>query len=135
MSDRKYYCFCDSNCKFETMTKEQILAAIAQAAENGLVIDPDAGFITRVREQNAGGFVTFWVGTQSQYIALENKAANCIHIITDDTYKADMEAAIKNATDLAAAALPAVLVRGVHYGDELPAAGTEGRLFFKKVST
>lgn len=26
-----------------------------------------------------------------------------------------------------------VLVNGIHYGDELPAAGTKGRIFFKKV--
>ena len=45
MSDgRKYYCICESNCKFETMTKEQILAAIAQAVETGSVGDVDTGF-------------------------------------------------------------------------------------------
>lgn len=26
-----------------------------------------------------------------------------------------------------------ILVEGVHYGDELPAAGTKGRIFFKRV--
>ena len=31
-------------------------------------------------------------------------------------------------------ALPEILVEGVHYGDELPSAGTKGRIFFKKVS-
>lgn len=83
MSDRKYYCFCDLNCKFETMTKEQILSAIAQAAENGLVFDPDAAFVTKVKESNVGGFVTFWAGTQAQYNALQTKDKNCIYVITD----------------------------------------------------
>lgn len=44
MSGRKYYCYCDSNCKFETMTKEQILSAIAQAAAGGdevVLVDSD----------------------------------------------------------------------------------------------
>jgi hypothetical protein len=83
MSGRKYYCFCDSNCKFETMTKEQIIAAIAQAAENGLVIDEDAAFITQVKEMNAGSALTFWRGTQAQYNALERVDGNCFYIITD----------------------------------------------------
>lgn len=84
MSDgRKYYCFCESNCRFETMTKEQILAAIAQAAENGLVFDTDAAFISKVKESNAGQLVTFWRGTQAQYNAIAEKDPNCFYIITD----------------------------------------------------
>lgn len=89
MSGRKYFCFCESNCKFETMTKEQILAAIAQAAETGLTIDEDAAFITKVKEMNAGGMVTFWVGTQAQYNALESVDKNCLYIITDKQSNGD----------------------------------------------
>ena len=84
MSERKYYCLCSSNCKFETMTKEQILAAITQAVENGSVQDVDTGFVTKVKEQNAGGFVSFWVGTRAQYNALATKDASCIYILTDE---------------------------------------------------
>lgn len=95
MSDgKKYYCFCSSNCKYETMTKEQILAAIAQAAETGLVFDPDAAFVSKVKETNSGMNVTFWVGTQAEYNKLESIEANCLYIITDDTSKADFEKAI-----------------------------------------
>lgn len=83
MSDRKYYCFCDSNCKFETMTKEQIMAAIAQAAQSGLVFDEDAAFITKVKEANAGNLLSFWVGTQAQYNALQTIDSKCYYIITD----------------------------------------------------
>ena len=51
MSDgKKYYCFCGSNCKYETMTKEQILAAIEQAVEDGEIRDVDTGFVTKVKE-------------------------------------------------------------------------------------
>ena len=84
MSERKYYCLCDSNCKFETMTKEQILAAITQAVENGEVQNVDTGFVTKVKEQNAGGFVSFWVGTRAQYNALATKDTSCIYILTDE---------------------------------------------------
>lgn len=99
MSERKYYCLCDSNCKFETMTKEQILAAIAQAAETGLVFDTEAAFITKVKESNAGGFVTFWVGTKAQYNALARKEPNCQYIITDDTTLDDIAKLIKDLQD------------------------------------
>jgi hypothetical protein len=87
MSDgKKYYCFCSSNCKYETMTKEQILSAITQAASGESVIDPDASYISRIRETNTGANITFWVGTQAQYNALQgNTEQNCLYIITDDT--------------------------------------------------
>lgn len=103
MSDgKKYFCFCSSNCKYETMTKEQILAAIAQAVETGSVGDCDTGFITKIKETNSGSYVTFWVGTQAQYNALENKAQNCMYIITDDTTKADILKAYEYTAQVAA---------------------------------
>lgn len=104
MSERKFYCLCDSNCKYETMTKEQILAAIAQAAAGGLTFDPDAGIVSKVKEGNAGGYITFWVGTQAQYNALANKDANCFYLITDSTQAKDIAARIKAAQDAAAEA-------------------------------
>lgn len=95
MSDeKKYYCFCGSNCKYETLTKEQILSVIAQAAEGGLTFDTGAAFITKVKEQNSGGYITFWVGTQAQFNALPTKDPNCFYLITDSTRDADIAAAI-----------------------------------------
>lgn len=105
MSDaKKYYCFCDSNCKYETMSKEQILAAITQAVESGEISDVDAGFITKVKEKNVGGYVTFWVGTKAQYNALESHEKNCLYIITDDTAAEDMKNGINTAITKAEAA-------------------------------
>lgn len=94
MSDgRKYYCLCDANCRFETMNKEQILAAIAQAAEHGLVFDTEAAFITKVKEGNAGSNLTFWLGTEAQYNAIVTqgkKDANCFYILTDGGSPAEL---------------------------------------------
>lgn len=91
MSDgRKYYCICDSNCRFETMTKEQILTAIAQAVADGKVSNADAGFITKVKETNAGNYVTFWVGSQAEYNALGKIENNCLYIINNDTTRDDL---------------------------------------------
>lgn len=108
--EKKYYCFCGSNCKYETMTKEQILAAITQAVKTGKVGNVDTGFISKVKEKNGGSCVTFWVGTQEQYNAVKTKDAverNCLYIITDDTMKDDIEKAITEAQQAATAATEA----------------------------
>ena len=91
MSDgKKYYCFCSSNCKYETMTKEQILAAIEQAVEDGEIRDVDTGFVTRVQELHAAKALTFWIGTMAAYNAIETPETNCLYIITDDTQEDDL---------------------------------------------
>jgi hypothetical protein len=85
MAERKYYVFCDMNCKFESMTKEQIITAITQAVNDGTVGDIDAGFITTLKEQNAGKGLTFWLGTTAEYNAIPDaqKDANCLYIKTE----------------------------------------------------
>ena len=90
MSERKYYCLCDSNCKFETMTKEQIIAAITQAMETGSVGNVDTGFVTKIKEMNRGEPLTFWVGTTAQYNALPEIVTGCMYIITDEKSAADL---------------------------------------------
>ena len=69
MSEKKYYCLCGSNCKYETLTKEQIIAAIAEAT-GVIVTDVDAAFITKVKESNTGSDVSFWMGTKAQFNAI-----------------------------------------------------------------
>ena len=86
--ERKYYVLCQSNCKFESMTKEQILTAIEQAVTTGTISDVDAGFITRLVEQNGNKPVKIWVGTQAQYNALTEKDDDTLYI-TDDANKVD----------------------------------------------
>lgn len=94
MSERNYYVLCDDSCKFPAMTKEQILTAIEQALTTGEIKDVDTGFITKIKEQNGGGGVKFWVGTNAEYNALTDKEDNCFYIITDDTTAADTDAFI-----------------------------------------
>ena len=69
MSERNYYVLCDDNCKFLSMSKEQILAAIAEATGK-TVSNVDDAFITKIKEQNAGTAVKIWLGTQAEYNAL-----------------------------------------------------------------
>lgn len=94
MADRKYYCLCDLGCKFETMTKEQILVAIEQAVNEGKITNIDTGFVTKLKELNKGGYVTVWRGTTAEYNALTEKDENCIYIKTDDTRLENIEKAI-----------------------------------------
>lgn len=105
MSDgKKYYCFCSSNCKYETMTKEQIITAIEQAVEDGEIRDVDTGFVTRVQELHAAKALTFWIGTMAAYNAIETPETNCLYIITDDTQEDDlnntMESLMRNVEEL-----------------------------------
>lgn len=88
-----FYVICDDDCRYEGMTKEEILSVIAQAAEGTLVFDTEAAFITKVKEQN-GGYITFWVGTQAEFNALPTIDKTCHYHITDSTKDADIAAAI-----------------------------------------
>lgn len=90
MSDRTYYVICADGCKFESMTKEQILTAIQQAVSTGEINDVDAGFVTKIREKNKNAGLSFWVGTSAEYHAIISKDENCFYILTDDTIGADI---------------------------------------------
>lgn len=96
MSDRTYYVICADGCKFESMTKEQILSAIEQAVRTGEIKDVDAGFVTKIREKNKNIGLSFWVGTSADYNALTEKDNNCFYILTDDTFGADIAALIED---------------------------------------
>lgn len=65
----KVYVICDNDCKYESMTKEQIVAAIAEAT--GYVpTGEDNAFISQILESNGGLSLSFWLGTQAQFNAL-----------------------------------------------------------------
>lgn len=70
MAERIVYAICDDSCKFETMTKEEILAAIEQALEQGYVSDPDGAVFSKIKEICANGSVQIWAGTEEQFNAL-----------------------------------------------------------------
>lgn len=100
MADRKYYVTCDSGCKFESMTKEQILTAITQAVNEGRVSNIDAGFITTIKTVN-GTPLRFFVGTQSEYELLKDAdRENLFAIITNDVAKEDFISAIDRVDSL-----------------------------------
>lgn len=90
MYDRIYYVICEDNCKFEGMTKEQIMAAIEQAVETGEIKDVDSGFVTTIKEINHQRGLRFWVGTTAEFNALPAKQNNVLYIKSDDTSEQDI---------------------------------------------
>lgn len=93
--------FSNDDCKYPAMTKEEVLAAIAEATGNTLT-DVDSAFITKIREYNRNGNLTFWVGTQAEYNALakeEQIVSGRFYIITDDTFGEDVDAAISQLSN------------------------------------
>lgn len=89
------YVICDQNCKFEGMTKEQILTAIMQAVEGGEIKDVDTGFITTIKTIN-GTPLKFFVGEQAAYDELsDDDKQNLFAIITNDTTSEGLLATIK----------------------------------------
>ena len=94
-----YYVICDDDSKHESMTKEQILAAITQAIETGSIGNCDTGFVTKIKETNSGEYLTFWVGTRAQYNAVRVKDGRCLYVISDDTTKEDFERSVTSINE------------------------------------
>lgn len=74
----------DGANKHLTMTREQIIAAIIEAVNNGTIGDIDAGFITKIQELNNKGILKFWIGTNAEYAAITNIDPNTLYLFTDD---------------------------------------------------
>lgn len=103
--DRKYYVLCGDNCKFEGMTKEQILAAIAEAT-GATVTEIDNAFISKIKEINKGATVQIWLGTTAEYNAIQEKRSDVFYIKTDDAALADLKKYIDNELLVIKAGLP-----------------------------
>lgn len=63
-----------------------------EAAQEAAKVAKEAigSVVSKVVESNAGRYVSFWVGTKEQYNSIEEKAENCMYIITDDTTSEDL---------------------------------------------
>nr|DAJ98133.1 MAG TPA: hypothetical protein [Caudoviricetes sp.] len=103
-----YNVFNGDDCAFESMTKEQIYELIANSIAQGELagVDAENPFITRIKEQNKGVPLTFWVGTQAEFNAIETKANNCFYIITDSTAQQDIENALADLQQKSVASEP-----------------------------
>lgn len=95
MSTPTVYVFCNENCRHEGMTKEQILTAISQAVENGVIGDVDTGFVTTLKTVN-GTYLKFYYGTKADFDALPaDQKENVFAIFSNDTIGEDMKSSIE----------------------------------------
>lgn len=78
----------------ETMTTEQILAAIERAITTGEVTDDFKAFIEMIKEQNKGVGLKFWLGTTAEFKALSETEADTVYLLTDNTNIYDLDAAL-----------------------------------------
>lgn len=91
----KVYAICDANCRWETLSREQILTAIAQAANEGIIRDVDTGFVQTIKTINGHG-LKFFVGEQSEYDTLTKAdKEDLFAIITNDSTKEGLFNAIR----------------------------------------
>lgn len=81
--NKKVYVMCGGHNLYEGMTKEDIIAAIAEATGNTPTLVGDA-FVSQVVNQNNGGNLKLWRGTRSEYNAVNPKDDDTYYIITDD---------------------------------------------------
>lgn len=95
MPTEKHFVRGESKSIYESMTKEEIVAAIINAIQSGTIGDIDAGFITKIKELNNGEQLSFWVGTSAEFNALEQQEENVLYIKTDDTSPEDIGAALE----------------------------------------
>lgn len=79
MAYNTYFVLSADDCKYEGMTKEQVIAAIADAT-GATPTSIDDAFITKIKEQNANATIKIWVGTRAQYNAL-TPAADTLYFI------------------------------------------------------
>lgn len=104
MSERRFYVVCDDDCRFESMTKEQILTAIQESLEQGFVSDPDGAVISKIKEIGSDDSLQIWKGTEAEFNALGIKSERVtlrvngdgvIYICEDDTTIPTMEGMIQ----------------------------------------
>ena len=130
---RKYFVLCEDDCKFEGMTKEQTLAAIAEATGN-TPQNVDEAFISKIVNQN-GGSLKLWRGTRAEYNALTEKdEAGTIYHITDDktpqeawNKAAEAATAAETAVEIASGAAAQSIAVYTHTAGTLTGVGENGK--------
>ena len=73
MSELTVYGVCENNCRFPVFTREQVLAILQQAINDGSLLNIDADFaaIEKIVDGNGGANIKFWTGTEAEFNALE----------------------------------------------------------------
>lgn len=92
------YVLDSNNNRVESMTKEEILAAIQTAAEGGNFKGfENMAFVSKLRELNKNAEFGVWVGTQAEYNSIFTKKKNVLYLISDDPLCSDLPNKVENA--------------------------------------
>lgn len=95
MESGKVYVISIGNNLDEGMTKEQIIAAIAETTGETPTHIDDA-FITKLQEQNRNRNLKVWVGTQYEYNQIV-PTDDTVYVITDANEYEDLDARLTQA--------------------------------------
>lgn len=72
--DVEVFGMCAANCKFPVYTKEQVLSILQQMIDGGSLagVDPSQSpIVALLREENKNSALSFWVGSEAEYNALD----------------------------------------------------------------
>ena len=132
MESGKYYVIGYGNNLYEGLTKEQVIAAIAEATGE-TPTDVDAAFITKIKEQNRNLPLKFWIGTNAEYNALQEIEPNCFYIFSDSDDLDDIIAAAEEAAEAKASEICTGKQNAALSGTTDPdnSIGENGDIYFK----
>lgn len=94
MAEDTVYALDSGGNRIATFSAEQILEAINAAITTGEIPSELTAFIDAIKEQNKGKSLKFWLGTQAEFLALENTEEDIIYFINDSTNLKDLSDAL-----------------------------------------
>lgn len=95
MAEDTVYALDSGGNRIATFSAEQILEAINAAITTGEIPSELTAFIDAIKEQNKGKSLKFWMGTQAEFLALDNTEEDIIYFINDSTNLLDLANALE----------------------------------------
>lgn len=96
MANRNFYVLCDDNCRFPSMTKDEIFTAIQSAVEQHGTRTLTIDVLTGLKEVNKNEVISLWIGTQAEFNAIQSPSENTMYLISDhNAIKAQTMAALQ----------------------------------------
>lgn len=138
-----YYVISDDDCKYEGMTKEQILSAIEQGLEQGYVSDPASAVFSKIKEIRASKTAQLWIGTEAQFNALSPAPSigksvvrvgtdGVLYLCSDDSTFNDFSAHVANEENPHSVTASQVGAAPVNHGHSLDGESVTGVLPLSK---
>lgn len=138
-----YYVISDDDCKYEGMTKEQILSAIEQGLEQGYVSDPASAVFSKIKEIRASKTAQLWIGTEAQFNALSPAPSigksvvrvgtdGVLYLCSDDSTFNDFSAHVANKDNPHSVTASQVGAAPVNHGHSLDSDSVTGVLPLSK---